>query len=259
MTSRVIEEAFRSGNIETARAFEARLHEKGYKGEHGSVRTEEYLDKFITQDPAMLRVKKLVRALLVFEDPVLILGPSGTGKELIAQALHGPRQGQFIPINCTGLPEQLIESELFGYAKGAFTGASADKAGLVEEAAGGTIFLDEIGDMPKAMQAKLLRILEDMKGRRIGSNHEYNINCRFLFATNKAPRDCIREDLYYRIYTYTLSLSGLEDRRGDVELIAKSLHVEFPSEKLGGMALTGNVRELQAIVKRWMLERVVEL
>src|SRR3990167_3605638 len=150
-----------SGMLEEAKQLEKRLPEHLRKqGREGfpivSIATEEWLGKFITQDEDMKTVKKHVRILSLEQDPVLIYGATGTGKELIARALHGSRGGKFISINCAGLPEHLIESELFGHVKGSFTGAATDKQGLFAEAQGGTLFLDEVGELPMTLQAKLL-------------------------------------------------------------------------------------------------------
>ena len=259
----ILAAAIESGelDLESAAQFESRWREKNkkYKGEYGSVHTERWLSKFVTQDEDMIQLKNFVRVLVAYDEPVLILGESGTGKELIAKALHGARTGEFIPINCTGLPEQLIETELFGHVKGAFTGAVADKPGLIEQAADGTVFMDEIGDMPIALQAKLLRILEDMKARRIGSNVEYNINCRFIFATNKNPVDVIREDLYFRINTYELKLKSLKERGVDeVILICNSIDPEWQADKEDIAFPDGNVRGLQRMIYRSKLEKEVK-
>ena len=136
------------------------------------------LDSFITNDERMLRVKEHVKKLANREECVLIRGDSGTGKELIARALHGNRFGKFVGINCSAISENLLESELFGHVKGAFTGAHTDRCGLFAEARSGTLFLDEIGDMSYPLQAKLLRALEERKIRRVGSNADEDIHCR---------------------------------------------------------------------------------
>ena len=257
-------EAYANGDFELAANLQkaAKLAGK-LKGEFGSMQTEQWLEKFKTADPSMIRMKDMVRALVSKNDPVLIVGPTGTGKELIAKALHGPREGRFLPINCTGLPEQLIESELFGHLAGAFTGALKESKGLFEEAAQGTIFLDEIGDMPVHLQAKLLRVLQDMKCRKLGANKEYNIHCRFIFATNKDPlwlikHKLFREDLYWRIAAYRIELSELSCRSADIELIGRSIDPSFEKDWVSSLdedLEQGNVRQLQAIIKQHQLER----
>ena len=162
---------------------------------------------------------------------VLITGESGTGKELVARTLHAlspRRQGPFVAINCAALPETLIESELFGHEKGSFTGASERRAGCFELAQHGTLLLDEIGEMPLATQAKLLRILEDSRVRRLGGKTEFEVNVRVLAATNKVPEEAVRgghprEDLYYRLNVFQVHLPPLRERKDDVQPIVEAL------------------------------------
>ena len=148
--------------------------------------------------------------------PVLILGESGTGKELIARALHGARTGRFIAINCAAISENLLESELFGHVKGSFTGAFNDRAGLLLTATSGTAFLDEIGDLPYGLQAKLLRAIQNRVIRRVGSNEDEEINCRIVAATHQDIESELNEkfrlDLYYRLSTFKLRLKPLRER-----------------------------------------------
>src|SRR5882672_264974 len=173
--------------------------------------------------PKMQRIFKLVSKVAPTESTVLILGESGTGKELIARAIHlqSKRQnGAFVPVNCAALPETLIESELFGYARGAFTGAAGTRKGLIEEADGGTLFLDEIGDMPISTQVKLLRFLENSEVRRLGDNEVRLVNVRVIAATNVNLADLMkegrfREDLFYRLNVVTIELPPLRERRED--------------------------------------------
>jgi DNA-binding NtrC family response regulator len=203
---------------------------------------------------------------------VLITGESGTGKERVARAIHdeGPRkQKQFIAINCTAIPESLLESELFGHAKGAFTGAVAKKRGLFEEAEGGTIFLDEIGDMNLALQAKLLRVIQERKIRAVGDNTDHSVDVRIIAATHKDLKQAIkngtfREDLYYRLSVIPIVIPPLRHRREDIPLLAlhflkkyanlnhspvKSFSQEALS-RLIEMPWEGNVRELENVIER---------
>jgi transcriptional regulator with PAS, ATPase and Fis domain len=203
---------------------------------------------------------------------VLITGESGTGKELIARTLHelSPRrQGPFVAINCAALPETLIESELFGHEKGSFTGASERRAGCFEVAQHGTLLLDEIGEMPMPTQAKLLRVLEDSKVRRLGGKMEFVVDVRLVAATNKVPDDAIlggylREDLFYRLNVFHIHLPPLRERKEDLMLIAEALvsdlnrkhecHVAGISpevtDALQRHNWPGNVRELRNVLER---------
>lgn len=207
--------------------------------------------------------------------PVFIGGESGTGKEVVARAIHGhSRRGgnRFVALNCAALPEQLMESELFGYARGAFTGALRDKPGLVEEASGGTLFLDEIGDLPPHLQAKLLRLIEEKEIRRIGELRSRPVDVRFISATNKdiekeVAAGRFRDDLLYRLKVLPLELEPLRRRREDIVVL-----VEFFLDKFGrelgrdcvdltptALALLqeyswpGNVRELQSEIQRCLI------
>src|SRR5258708_5891784 len=176
----------------------------------------------------MQEVFKLIERVANTDSTVLILGESGTGKELVARSPPSSSRRQFapfIPVNCSSLPENLLESELFGHRKGAFTGAIYDKKGLFEEADGGTIFLDEIGCMPLLLQSRLLRVLQDREVRRVGDNTPLYVNVRVLAATN-APLEqrikdgTFREDPYYRLNVIPIMLSSLRDRLADIPLIA---------------------------------------
>lgn len=237
------------------------------------------LQKFITApsgDDQMVRMKEEIILLSEVDDPVLIMGETGTGKETLARALHGDREGEFIPINCAGIPETLIESELFGHVKGAFTGAVQDKTGLLHSAQNGTVFLDEIGDLPLSMQAKLLRALQEKKIRRVGADYErgdkeININCRFIAATHKnleamVKDETFREDLYYRISMQTITTLPLRERSAVIRPLIKHLiikekdDVNFDIEDIDEFAnfllknrqqLTGNVRQLQNIIRQY--------
>lgn len=228
------------------------------------------LKKFITQNPLMLTLKSNVERLTEVDDAVLIIGESGTGKELLAQALHGERKGKFIDINCAGIPENLIEAELFGYEKGAFTGASMSKDGLFVTAKDGTLFLDEIGDLAYPMQSKILRVIQEKEVRKIGGRESIKINCRIVAATHRdlsqwVLKDKFREDLYYRLSTFSLKPTPLRMRELDIPLIVDNIDEEgFIEEKYpGGIGsfcklivtnkLKGNVRSLQQIVRRYIV------
>jgi transcriptional regulator with PAS, ATPase and Fis domain len=215
---------------------------------------------------------------------VLITGESGTGKELVARTLHAlspRRQGPFVAINCAAMPETLIESELFGHEKGSFTGASERRAGCFEVAQHGTLLLDEIGEMPMQTQAKLLRILEDSKVRRLGGRTEFEVDVRVLAATNKLPEEAVsgghlREDLFYRLNVFHVHLPPLRERKEDIPAMAQALiadmnlkHdckvVEVSAEVLDCLQRhrwPGNVRELRNVLERAVIlagEGTIEL
>src|SRR6186997_2634683 len=206
---------------------------------------------------------------------VLIVGESGTGKELIANAIHYQSLRQkkpFIKVNCAALPKELIESELFGHTKGAFTGAHADKEGLVQHAAGGSLLLDEIAEMPVELQPKLLRVLQERSYRKIGSEKTYSVDFRLICSTNRLPADAIREgllrdDLFYRISTITIHVPPLRERNEDIQLLTEHfLHMyaqkyerpisgvsQAAYQRLFGHTWPGNVRELQNVIERAVL------
>ena len=184
-------------------------------------------ENIIGNSPAILSILDTIRRIAMADLPVLILGESGTGKELLATAIHtNSRRAdkRFVTINCAGLSETLLEDELFGHVKGAYTGATADRPGRFEYAHGGTMFLDEIGDMPTAMQAKLLRVLENGEVVRIGSNEPRHVNVRIISATNtdlaeRVSRKEFREDLYFRIKGITIGIPPLRERREDIPVL----------------------------------------
>jgi DNA-binding NtrC family response regulator len=230
------------------------------------------LGDLVGESPQMRELFTLVRQIAGTNACVLITGESGTGKELVARAIHSssPRSAEpFVAINCAAMPETLIESELFGHEKGAFTGAVERRAGALELAHGGTLLLDEIGEMPMAMQAKLLRVLEDFRYRRLGGKQELVANIRVLAATNRDPEDAVksghlREDLYYRLNVFHLALPPLRDRPGDIPMIAATL-IERLNQKhatrvthlmpdalamLAEQRWEGNVRELRNVIER---------
>jgi DNA-binding NtrC family response regulator len=223
----------------------------------------------ITQSPLMIDVLESIRKFAVSDLPVLIYGESGVGKELVAHALHnasGRAEGPFIPINCSAIPETMLESELFGHEKGAFTGAHAKKLGLLEIASHGSLFLDEIGELNPQLQGKLLRVIETGRFFRVGGVKEVNVDVRFVSATNKdIPAEMkannFRPDLYYRISAFTVRVPPLRERKEDIPLIIEHIihsNASFRNKKfsknaletLSGYPWPGNVRELQNIVHR---------
>jgi two-component system NtrC family response regulator len=225
----------------------------------------------VGSDESMQRVRQLIAKVAPTNSTVLILGETGTGKELVARALHEQSlraEKPFVPINCGALPETLIESELFGHRKGAFTGADDHRVGLFEVAQGGSIFLDEIGELPKAMQAKLLRVLESGEIRRIGDNTAREIDVRVICATHRNLAEMVedgdfREDLMYRINTFEIQLPPLRLRLGDIPELANHLYRRFRAgarlsatplnaeaiEMLKSHSWPGNVRELANVIE----------
>lgn len=192
---------------------------------------EQWRESIVTRSPVMLRLLEQARMVAQSDVSVLINGQSGTGKEILAQAIHNasPRsKNAFIAINCGALPEQLLESELFGHARGAFTGAVSSREGLFQAAEGGTLFLDEIGDMPAPLQVKLLRVLQERKVRPLGSNRDIDINVRIISATHRdlpkaMARGEFREDLFYRLNVVSLKIPALAERAEDIPLLANHL------------------------------------
>ncbi|MFV0443978.1 MAG: sigma-54-dependent transcriptional regulator [Planctomycetaceae bacterium] len=225
----------------------------------------------IGNSPAMHRVIEQLKNLATTDTTVLILGESGTGKELVARSLHqnsSRKNKPFVPLNISALPESILESELFGHEQGAFTGAATKRIGRIEHANGGTLFLDEVGEMPMETQVRLLRVLEDRKITRLGSNDEKPINVRLLAATNadlKAMVDVgtFRRDLYYRISVVSITLPPLRERRGDIPLLVEHFLKEFQERQgrtVSGVsgrarqALTaydwpGNIRQLRNVIE----------
>jgi len=230
------------------------------------------LEGVITGSNEMLQVCRTVEKVAPTDATVLVLGESGTGKELLAKSLHGlsHRKGnRFVAINCAAIPENLLESELFGYEKGAFTGAAKQTPGKIETASGGTLFLDEVGDMPLPLQAKLLRFLQERVVERVGGRKEIPVDVRVICATHKDLHELIRnsdfrEDLYYRISELTITIPSLREREGDAILLAR-VFLERISKQQGkqgyrfskdalaaieSYSWPGNVRELENRVKR---------
>jgi DNA-binding NtrC family response regulator len=229
----------------------------------------------IFQSTAMQNVVRTVERVAPSDVAILITGESGSGKEVIADLIHAmsPRnKGKIIKINCAALPRELIESELFGSVKGAFTGAHSDREGLFRQAEGGTLFLDEISEMPIDTQSKLLRVLQDQEVRPVGGKVSYKTNCRLVAATNRRPDEAIkdgklREDLFYRISAISVHLPPLRERRDDIMPLANAFMERFVAqsnrpmsgftreavERLTGFDWPGNVRQLQNEVQRAVL------
>lgn len=230
---------------------------------------------FLGQAPAVRRVRAMIERVRDTDAPVFLAGESGTGKELAAKILHETgrrRAGPFVAVNCAAIPEALLESELFGHARGSFTGAFRDKTGLVEEASGGTFFLDEIGDLPLALQSKLLRVLEERTVRRVGETRPRAVEVRFVSATNKdlereVERGRFRQDLFYRLKIISIDLPPLRERPDDAHLLLNHFLDAFagsmgrPRPFVSPVALEmllrypwpGNVRELQNEVQRCLI------
>src|SRR5215510_12591071 len=229
----------------------------------------------VWQSEAMQRVMAQVDRVAPTESRVCILGETGTGKELVARAIHersARRDRPFVSVNCAAVPSELIESELFGHEKGAFTGAAARHLGKFEQAHGGTLFLDEIGDMPAAMQAKLLRLLQEGELERIGGEKPVVVNTRVIVATHRdldalVAKGAFREDLYHRIFVFPIVMPPLRERRGDVPVLADHFAAAVAEqngwkrrgfepaahEELARYAWPGNVRELRNVVERLLL------
>jgi len=226
----------------------------------------------VGKSAAFNRMLELVRRVAPSDTAALLLGESGTGKELVAQAIHQQSRrehGPFVVVECSGLTETLFESELFGYEKGAFTGASQRKIGLVESASGGTLFLDEVGDIPLSLQVKLLRLLETGTFRRVGGVETLRADFRLIAATHRdlktmVERGSFRRDLYYRLSVFPIHLPALRERRGDIGLLADTLLArlapgraytlsEAARARLQDYDYPGNIRELRNIIERAML------
>lgn len=253
------------------RAF--RLHQLELENRRLSLRqAESPMEGLITADPQMLKVCRTVEKVAPSDATVLLLGESGTGKELLARALHqlsGRSDKRFVAINCAAIPENLLESELFGYEKGAFTGAAKQTIGKIEYADGGTLFLDEIGDLPFSLQAKLLRFLQERVIERLGGRGEVPVNVRVVCATHQDLQSLIsegrfREDLYYRVSEIAVTIPPLRQRSGDPALLAHAFLEKITQQQaraLRGFTVDalktieqypwpGNVREMENVIKR---------
>ena len=235
-------------------------------------RVQHGLDRIVGSSPRMAKVFELVRSVAGTGSTILVQGESGTGKELVAKAVHAlspRRDAPFVSVNCAALPENLLESELFGHMKGAFTDAHQTKKGLFETAHRGTLMLDEVGEMPLSMQVKLLRVLQERRVRRVGANEEVEVDVRVIAATNQSLEDMVRdrrfrEDLYYRLNVIPILVPPLRERSEDIPLLARHFLERFGREM--GKAVTkisdeamgllvryswpGNVRELENVIER---------
>src|SRR5438874_8375350 len=225
--------------------------------------------QLLGESQAIMQVRQMIDRLSKSQAPVFITGESGSGKELAARMIHlgGPRAEQpFVPVNCGAIPENLVESEFFGYKKGAFTGAESDRDGFFQAANGGTLFLDEVADLPLAMQVKLLRAIQEKKVRKVGSTTEEPVDARIISATHKRLSALVengefRQDLYYRLHVIELSMPSLREMREDIPLIANAILAKLSRngaaalESEASVALErypfpGNVRELENILER---------
>lgn len=269
-----IEKGFNIEDIKTI--VSSALDRKGVKTEDAlfikEVADTVSFGNMIGKSKGMLKVYSLIKKVAETPTNVLILGESGTGKELVARAIHenSPRKNMpFEVINCGGVPESLLESELFGYVKGAFTGAYGDKSGLFEIARGGTIFLDEIGDLPPLLQVKLLRVVQEKTFRRVGGTEEKKVDVRVISATNKNLEEKVkdgsfREDLYFRLNVIPVRLPPLRERKEDIPVLTKHFIAKcskefnkeirtissYAMELLMKYPFPGNVRELENIIER---------
>lgn len=262
-------------NVITSRAIKLRNMERAYARLQEKLTQTASCGEMVGKSDKMKGVFSLVDRVAKSDSNVLVLGESGTGKEMVARAIHtkSDRKGQpFVAVNCSAIPETLLESELFGHKKGSFTGANEDRKGLFEEAQGGTLFLDEIGDMPYMLQAKLLRVIQERKVKPVGDNKLRDIDVRIVAATHKdlakAVQDgTFREDLYYRLCVFPITLPPLRERREDIAILSEHFLKKacktnkIPEKclsksaisKLMRLRLGGNVRELENIIERAVL------
>jgi DNA-binding NtrC family response regulator len=255
------------------------LHERALRTENillkKQIEDRYDFENILGKSPAIQDLIEQVKKISDSRSNVLVLGETGTGKELFTRAIHfnsSRRNKPFVPINCSAIPENLLESELFGYVKGAFTGATQTKRGLLEEADGGTVFLDEIADLGFSLQAKLLRVIDDHEIRPLGSTQSRKVDLRFISATNKdvpsaVKEGSLREDLYYRLSVVTLHLPPLRERKEDIPILARRFVNKYaqelgkPVQEIDPAAIKifteydwpGNVRELQNVIERAVL------
>jgi len=254
------------------KALENRLLKKEVVRLKKEVESRYHFHQIIGKSPSMQKIYDLIERISDSSNNVLITGESGTGKELVAKAIHYSgirKEGPFIAINCAAIPETLLESELFGYKRGAFTDAKSDKKGLIFEAAEGTLFLDEITEMSPLLQAKLLRVIEEREVRPLGDTNSYRIDVRIISASNRDIKELIRqarfrEDLYYRLKVIDIELPPLRERREDIPLLVQHFINRFgnePKKNVSGVSedtlrilinysWPGNVRELENVIQR---------
>jgi transcriptional regulator with PAS, ATPase and Fis domain len=258
------------------RAIDERRKSRELEHLRNVVSLETNFANIVSQNDRMREVFKLVRQVADTDVTVLVSGETGTGKELLAKAIHfnsGRRTGPFIPVQCSAIPESLLESELFGHEAGAFTGAGRRRIGKFEEASGGTVFLDEIGDVPMLLQVKLLLVLQERQVVRLGSNGTIPVDVRVIAATNRSLEQMVaegtfREDLFYRLNVFPLSFPPLRERLDDIPLLAQHFlekHQNLARNPIKGFtpscihdmmnyAWKGNVRELENLVKRAIIK-----
>lgn len=264
-----VEFPFRQGNLSNA-LHNAQIYRASREGQ-GNRRPVELFRSLVGTSRKIKQTRQMIEQVAASEATVLILGESGTGKEVVARNVHyysGRRDKPFVPINCGAIPPELLESELFGHEKGAFTGAISARQGRFEMAEGGTLFLDEIGDMPLPMQVKLLRVLQERTFERVGSNRSITSDVRVIAATHRNLEDLIkdgtfREDLYYRLNVFPIDMPPLRERVEDIPLLINELIARIEHEKRGSVRLSpaavmalcqykwpGNVRELANLIER---------
>ena len=255
-----------------ARALKLRTLERESKSLRNDLKKNLHFGRIVGNSPAMMHIYRLIRQVAQTRTNILVSGESGTGKELIARSIHNEstRADQpFVAINCGGIPETLMESELFGHKKGAFTGASQDKQGLFEAAHNGTIFLDEIGELSMPLQVKLLRVVQEKVFKPVGGNEDINVDCRIISATNKNLAEEViegrfREDLFYRLNVIEIKVPPLRERKPDIKALAQHFLEKYANEmekevkKISSYAVDlmhkydfpGNVRELENLMER---------
>jgi DNA-binding NtrC family response regulator len=261
--------------VTLSRALEHKQHKEENNSLRRAISTMSGSIAPVFQSPSMQSVVRTIERVAASDVTILITGESGTGKEVISDLIHSlssRAKNRIVKVNCAALPRELIESELFGSMKGAFTGATTDREGLFRQAEGGTLFLDEISEMPIDTQSKLLRVLQDQKVRPVGGKSDYQTNCRIVAATNRKPDEAIkdgklREDLYYRISAISVHLPPLRERRDDIMPLANSFLRRFAAQanrtlrgfttsaadRLASFEWPGNVRQLQNEIQRAVL------